>query len=317
MIDIIENKEIHNSNEKEIKISRENSIKSNSLLIKSVEEGDINIIDFIKNKLLISVIFTNKNIFQQVPNKSILKIIKMLIEHNENNSDENLENYITQYITFTISDDNSYKVELTGNSIGILDYKFTKLLEQTKIYKINITTSNEDEMKKESINYDNNKINISSKSLDKICKYLDKTIFDIYNYINILIIYNNEKDMDKEIIKKKLIDKYEQVGQNIYFMGSKKFETECIIPPKHKKSHIYRLNILFNNVLGKIENTNNSFDDDGDIFEKKNRKVSEENIKSQININTNRIHNIDEKKINEDLEKNGCQKEFCPACNIF
>ena len=269
MIDIIENDEKHNLNEKEINISRENTIKSNSLLIKSVDEGDIDIIDFIKNKLLISVIFTNKNIVQQVPNKSVLKIIKMLIEHNDNNSDENLENYITQYITFTIFEDNSYKVELTGNSIGILDSKFTKLLDQTKIYKINITSTNEDEMKKETLNNDNNKISISSKSLDKICKYLDKTIYDIYNYINILIIYNNEKDMDKEIIKKKLIDKYDKVGQNIHFMGSKKFETEYAIPPKHKKSHIYRLNILFNNVLGKIENTNNSFDDDGDIFEKK------------------------------------------------
>lgn len=78
MIDIIENNEILNSNEKEISISKENSIKSNSLLIKSVEEGDIDIIDFIKNKLLISVIFTNKNTTQQVQNKSILKIIKML-----------------------------------------------------------------------------------------------------------------------------------------------------------------------------------------------------------------------------------------------
>lgn len=148
MIDIIENDEKHNLNEKEINISRENTIKSNSLLIKSVDEGDIDIIDFIKNKLLISVIFTNKNIVQQVPNKSVLKIIKMLIEHNDNNSDENLENYITQYITFTIFEDNSYKVELTGNSIGILDSKFTKLLDQTKIYKINITSTNEDEMKK-------------------------------------------------------------------------------------------------------------------------------------------------------------------------
>lgn len=205
-------------------------------------------------------------------------------------------------------------MELTGNSIGILDSKFTKLLEQTKFYKINIVPINEDEMKKESLNYDNKKISISSKSLEKICKYLEKTIYDIYNYISILIIYNNEKDMDKEIIKKKLIDKYDKLEQKINFMGSKNYETEYIVPPKHKKSQIYRLNILFNNVLGKIENTNNSFEDDGDIFEKKNRA---ENIKSEIDINNNRIHNIDEKKINEDLEKNGCQKEFCPACKVF
>jgi hypothetical protein len=52
MIDIIENDEKHNLNEKEINISRENTIKSNSLLIKSVDEGDIDIIEFIKNKLL-------------------------------------------------------------------------------------------------------------------------------------------------------------------------------------------------------------------------------------------------------------------------
>ena len=72
-------------------------------------------------------------------------------------------------------------MELTGNSIGILDSKFTKLLEQTKFYKINIVPINEDEMKKESLNYDNKKISISSKSLEKICKYLEKTIYDIYS----------------------------------------------------------------------------------------------------------------------------------------
>ena len=33
------------------------------------------------------------------------------------------------------------------------------------------------------------------------------------------------------------------------------------------------------------------------FLKKKNRRVSEENIKSEININNNRIHNIDEKKL--------------------
>ena len=224
----------------------------------------------------------------------------------------------------------SYKAEMTTNSEGVLDTPYIKLLEQTKIYKISITSKNINDMEKDLLNNDNKniKIFIKSTSLERICKNLDKTILNISDYIGILILHNNENDIDKNIIKKKLIDKYDKNGQNEFFMGLKNFETDCKVPIKCNKNTIYRINILFSNVLGKIENieNNNFFDDNSDeeekinnIYDKKDesKKTSEDNIKSQI-VNNPNNYNIDEKKIKDDFEKEGgCQKELCPQCNIF
>ena len=320
--------EVNNSNEKELNLLKKDSINSNSLLVKSVDEPNFNFIELIKNKLLL-IIFTDKLILPiQIKSKSIIKIFNLF---RDNFSDEEIfENILTEFITCTILEDMSYKAEITTNSAGLLDTPFVKLLEQTKKYKINIISNNINEMKKDLLNYDNqnNKINIESTSLEKISKYLDKSILDISDYISILIISNNESDIDKNIIKRKLIDKYDKISQNIFFMGSKNFETDCKVPIKHNKNAIYRINILFSNVLGKIENieNNNFFDDNFDeeekinnIYDKKDesKKTSEDNIKSQI-VNNPNNYNIDESKIKDDFEKDGgCQKELCPQCNIF
>ena len=326
--------DINNSNEKEINIVKEDSIKSNSLLIKSIDEPELNFIEFIKNKLVLTIVFNDKLILPvQLKSQSILKIFNLFRDQNNNNDEEEeeFENILTQYITFTLLEEMSYKAEMTTNSEGVLDTPYIKLLEQTKIYKISITSKNINDMEKDLLNNDNKniKIFIKSTSLERICKNLDKTILNISDYIGILILHNNENDIDKNIIKKKLIDKYDKNGQNEFFMGLKNFETDCKVPIKCNKNTIYRINILFSNVLGKIENkenNNNSFDDDFDKEEKiinnsekkkVSKEINEDNIKSQI-VNNPNNYNIDEKKIKDDFEKEGgCQKELCPQCNII
>lgn len=314
--------DILDSSEKEINLSREN----NSLIIKSIEETEFNFTDLIKDKLYISIILNN-NVSIQLSYKSILKIFNLFTDIKNG---ENIETHLTNYVTCTIfEDDASFHKEITSNSVAYLDTPYKKLLEQTKKYQINVISTNIVEMKKDLLNYDNqNKIIIESKSIDKICKYLNKTVYDISDYINILILYNNDNDFDKDIIKRKLIDKYDKIGQNIYFMGVKHLETDLKIVQKNEKSPIYRINFLFDNIWNKIENieNNDSSDDNSDI----NNKIDDNsqtlnkynNIKSEIdNYNKNNEDDNIEYQITEENEKKDgcqrCQKDFCPKCIIF
>ena len=324
-MNIYEDENNNNSIEKEINFTKEND----SFLIKSIEETEFNFIDLIKNKPYLSInLNISKNNFQ-IQNKSIFKIFNLFTNINIG---ENLENNLTDYITCTIldleEDNNSYNKEITANSLEVLDTPYKKLLEQTKKYKINIINSRIEEIKKELLNYDNqnNKIDLDSKSIERISRYLNKTKYDISDFINILVLYNEDNDDYQDIIKRKLIDKYDNIGQNIYFMGIKDFSTDLKIPIKCNKNPIYRINAIFNNILNKIDNIENNYSSDenndknNDNNLKENilnhsKKFNEFNIKSEIynKNNDNNVYQITD----ENEKKEGCQKEFCPNCNIF
>jgi hypothetical protein len=312
--------------EKDLSISKESEEKSNSLYIKSL--SDSNIMDLLKDKFfLLITICKNKNIIN-VSNKSIFKIMKLF-------SEENYENILSDYITFNVLDDNiSYKEEFAlnnqENSIGILDAPFVKLLEQTQNYKINITSvpiNPLDEIKKELSNYESqkNKININSASIKKICKYLNKSIYDISDYINILILYLDRNDLNKATIQSTIIDKYSKSGINEYFMGKKNYNINLEIPLKIDKIQLFKYDDLFENVLNKIDNIENNYSSDENIDKQKNninikenilnnsKKYGEFNIKSEIYNKNNDEYQITD----ENEKKEGCQKEFCPNCNIF
>ena len=325
-MNFIEDDNNNNSNEKEINISKEN----NSFLIKSIEETEFSLTELIKNKILILInLNSNNNInsYVKIKSKSIFTIFNLFTDFKNG---ENIENNLTDYITCIIQEEeNSNSKEITANSLGILDTPYRKLLDQTKIYKINIISSNIDEIKKELLNYNlyNKKIDINSKSLERISKNLNKTKYDISDYISILVLYNDDNDYDKDIIKKKLIDKYDKIGQNVYFMGKKDFLMDFNIPLKNNKNGIHRINNLFNNVLNKIENIeNNSFSDDNSEKNKNNnnnkklnnsKKFYEINIKSEIYNNKNNENHNGAYQITDDIDEKGCQKEFCPNCHIF
>jgi len=316
--------------EKDLSISKESEEKSNSLYIKSL--SDSNIMDLLKDKFfLLITICKNRNIIN-VSNKSIFKIMKLF-------SEENYENILSDYITFNVLDDNiSYKEEFAlnnqENSIGILDAPFVKLLEQTQNYNINITSAPInplDEIKKELSNYESqkNKININSISIKKICKYLNKSIYDISDYINILILYLDRNDLNKATIQSTIIDKYSKNGINENFMGKKNYNINLEIPLKIDKIQLFKYDDLFENVLNKIDNIENNSSEE--IFEeKKDKIINNEDILEtpkkfiEQKIKINKLKYDDDK---DDIDNNendnnvqnkcNCQKDVCSFCTIF
>ena len=251
--------------EKEINISKDSEEKSNSLFIKSLNEGEINLMDILKDKLLLLVtISKNKNIIN-LANESIFKILKLY-------KNENMESIVSDYITFNVIDDNiSYKEDFPlnnnqDNSIGILDAPFVKLLEITKNYKININLESKekstfDGIKKELLNnneFQKDKIDINVKSMKKICKFLNKSIYDISDYINILILFLNNDDINKAQIQNMIIDKYSKNGLNEYFMGKRNYEINLKNSIKVEKNNICKMDDLFENILNKIDYIENN-----------------------------------------------------------
>ena len=310
-------------NEKELNISKE-SEKSNSLFIKSLEEGAINFLDLLKDKFYLSVIiYKNKNIFQ-ISNKSILKIFNLFCLKGEN-----IETLLSDYITFNILDENtSFKddfiINNQENSLGILDAPFIKLLEKTKMYIVNIN-SMPDKNKKVNYELKNNKIKIKSKSINKICSFLGKTVYDISDYINILVLYLNDDDINKETIKSKIIDKYNKKGNN--FMGKKNYDFNLGIPLKNEKNILSKYDDLFEKILNKIDALeNNSSEYNQEENDNNNIDLLELNtpkryIEQKIKINgVNYEDNEDDDKseLNKNKEqKCNCQKDICSACHIF
>ena len=318
-----------NINEKDLSISKDSAEKSNSLVIKSLDEGTFNFIDLIKDKLTLLIITKNKINFQ-ISNKSILKIFNILCDKDKG---EYLENFLSDYITCSITEENDdFILNNQDNSLGLLDAPYIKLLEQTQDYKISInSTSNSsmDEIKQKLLNYEDqkNKINIKSISMGKICKYLNKSIYDISDYINILVLYlNNQDDFNIYTIKSKIIDKYSQSGLNAFFMGKKQFETDLKVPIKYEKSSLFKYDELFENILNKIENIeNNSSDDFDDIKNDKNSNNNNNDkldtpkkfIEQKIKINKVNYDDNEDEINNNSNNKCNCQKDICSFCNIY
>ena len=320
-------------NERDLSISKDSVEKSNSLVIKSLDEGAFNFVDLIKDKLVLLITTKNKINFQ-VSNKSILKIFNILCDKDKG---EYIENFLSDYITCSINEDNnSYKDDFIlnnqENSLGILDTPYIKLLEQTQDYKISInstTNSSMDEIKQKLLNYEDQKniINIKSTSMGKICKYLNKSIYDISDYINILVLYlNNQDDFNIYTIKSKIIDKYSQSGLNAYFMGKKSFESNLKVPIKNEKSSLFKFDDLFENILNKIENIeNNSSDDFDDVKDKDNNNNNNNEkldtpkkfIEQKIKINKVNYDDNEDEINNNSKNKCNCQKDICSFCNIY
>ena len=320
-------------NEKNLSISE----KSNSLLIKSLNEGDFNLMDFLKEKFhLLITIYRNKNTLT-ISNRSTFKIFQLL-------SNENIESMLSDYITFNVLEDNfSYKDEVMLNNqeniLGILDAPFVKLLDKTKSYKININkapASPIEEIKKDLSNFEaqKNKIDIKSKSINKICKFLCKSIYDMSDYINIVILFLSIDDINKETIQNTIIKKYSNLRQFEDFMGKKNYNLNLEKPLKNEKNVIFKLDDLFENVLNKIDNIeNNSSEENSDENKDKNKDKNNNNdngenletpkkfIEQKIKIKQIQYNEDDDIDNNEDeidkRRKCNCQKDVCSFCNIF
>jgi hypothetical protein len=317
------------TNEKDL-ISKDDLEKSNSLAIKSLDETAFDLLEFLKEKYFLSITFKKSNNNVQISNKSIFKIFESF---NDKNDKENLEEVLLNHITCTINEKDDFNTINHGieNSMEILDAPYVELLNKTNNYKINFNNKKEEnkafeDIKKNLLIYEehNNKLNVQSRSIKKICKFLGKNIFDMSDYINIIVLYLNEDEINKDFIQNRIVDKYNKSEEKFYFLGNKKLETDLIVPEKNKKNSIYKLNSLFDKILIKIDNVDSSdLSDDNEIEKNENESVPKKYIDQKIKANSDNYYEVVNNK-SEDEEsgllkddKCNCQKDLCEICNIF
>ena len=309
------------TNEKDL-LSKDDIEKSISLAIKSIDEEGFDFLELLKEKFFLSITLKKGNIPLQITNKSLFKIFHLLCGLNNK---DNLEEALLNHITCAINEKDDFATINHGieNSIGveILDAPYVELLKQTKNYKINLKKKNGvrgfDEIKKNLLLYEeqNNKINVKDNSLKKIFKLLGRNIFEMSDYINIIILYLNEDEMNKVFIQNKILEKYNKSEENFYFLGNKQFETNLIIPDKNKKIGISKYNSLFDKILNKIDNVESL----SDSSEDKQINIEDENIpKKYIEQKIKKINYDDNEEfgLNKD-DKCNCQKDLCEFCIIF
>ena len=324
------------------------SKNENSLYIKSFIDNEVCFIDIFEDKLILIVDIKSIKTSIKITKKSYLKIIHLLTDdetsEEEDEDDDEYEdkvnrNIVKYLICYIPNNNTSFQVDDYSNNIYELETPYKKLLEQTKNYYINLLTS---DSKKEEYKLNNkDKIKINSKSIEKICKYQNKTIFEIANYIIILIVTIKKKDHVKNLVTENLIKKYFTKSNEIgSFMGVKNFETECKIPLKNTKKPLNKIDGLFEIILNKLDKNDkndkcdisedHSNNDDSSelsntvnnsIIKQDSKNSNDLNIVTDINISSNIINPINitnNDKIDEEFkDEGGCQKNFCPNCNIF
>lgn len=313
-------------------ISKDEFEKSNSFARKSVNET-VNFIEFLEEKFFLIVNLKKSNESLQMRNKSILKIFELF---NHKNNKDSFEEILLEHITCIITDKDDYDTINHGNenSIGneILDGRYVELLNQTKIYKISFTkkgigNSVIDNMKKNLLIYEEeqkNKLSVKSSSIKKICKLLGKTIFDMSDYINVLLVYLNEDEINTIFIQNKILDKYNKIDEKINFEGIKKYETELIIPDKNKKIEINKYSDIFEKVLNRIDNMENLSDfSEENKMNENSENIPKKFIEEKSKIKSANYESRDNNKSDEEeyrLKRDEhciCQKDLCSFCTVF
>ena len=114
------------------------------------------------------------------------------------------------------------------------------------------------DVKKYYINLNNNKnIEIRKNSFIKIFNYLNKSIIDISDYINLVILYlknKNKNDLAKLRVEQKIMRKYtktEKIKED--FNGIKKYNLNLEITLQNESQNIYELDNYFNKKIDFID----------------------------------------------------------------
>jgi len=232
---------------------KKDEIGNNNYFGKKDKNTDIiNVVGKINN-CFIQIFHTKKRL--KLKSFSLKKILSLIEFEN------NLSDIYSDFITFYIINYNKNKrnQELTDDN-NELDEKYIKILDRTNIFHINLEKA---ENKMNEKDFDN-KITIHRKSLMKIFSYIKESIISMSDYIFIIIISFKEEEEDEEKIKSN-IEKNNVIKQ---------FNTNIEIPVKNQDYCIYKYDILFTNILNRIDDLENesSFSDDiiNIAFPKKN-----------------------------------------------
>lgn len=286
---------------------KNNLNQSNSILIKSFDEEKFNYTDIIKHKTNLNITFPNNNT-NKILTKSIKKICSLIVTETNN-----LESIYSQYITAIINEDEentSAKDNLLNNNNEVLDETYMKLLDNTKYYYIGFPEK-KNNIKNELLNYDINinKVLFNSKSLKKVFKMMNKNLYAMSDFINILLLNTNEADF----FQNKILDKYvsSDIGSSS-FIGIKFFNCNLAKAVKNNKSNLSECDKIFNNVMNHIE----------ELIVGEDEKESED-LSYEFEIPKIDIKEDSKSKQDEGDKKNrynmGCRcgQDFCEICNIF
>jgi hypothetical protein len=280
------------------------------------KENYIDIIDIIEksNKNIIKIKKTN--CILKINSNSIKKIFSLIIDkENEILSDM----YIDNIIINIYKDKNNSKLE----------NKYITLLEKTEAFQINFDAN----VNNVQLGQNNNKFEINRKSLTKIVNYLNKSIIDMSDYINLVILYlsnENKAEIAKMTIEQKILEKYKK--ENIAkkendINGIKQLNCKLKVPRRNKYHNIYEMDMLFNKVLDYIDDfdKDSSFSDDINNLIIPRKELNEDLIKV-VNVSfidgilptesdENEKGNKKKVKSNRQLSNTSYNKEKSEACN--
>lgn len=311
--DNFENININDTIESKEKESRSQS-QSNSIILKSFDNNNFNYSEILDKKNDIIISFNNTEKIIETKMKSIKKIFSLISENND------IESLCSQYITALISNDSENLCFIDDSND--LDLSFMKLLEQTKFYTITFNNSKKNNTKNYKHNLCKNNTIIFSDSLNKIFKLLQRNVFSMYEYINIIILNKNDENKNYFSFKKKILEKFLLTDEN-FFKGVKFFEMNLEKPKKMKMGKFNQFDNLFNHVLDLIEKKEGGYfeakksqnlihkDNESDIITDLDFNFPKNDVKDEMN-NINRTNSITNNNPNCN-----CGSDVCTACNIY
>ena len=303
--------------------------KENSILNKSFFSTDFNFPDLVSKKNFLQIKLESLDFPIQLASKSIKKIFSLISDIKEL-----LENNYLDYITCLIGEANELDKQQLLNSNdnpnmhSMLEPAYYELLKKTKIYYINIPKLNLD-------NIINKRIILKNSSLEKITSFLNMSVFDISDYIEISILSYQKKESlgEKFLLRAKLMGRLNHnniediKNENDIFMGIKNFYTDIKESEKCNKNKLQFMDFYFNNVWNAIEKEN---------IKDENLSFSETPYGKTLSIDINNKNNNNKKIDNNlpnsyDIEKSGiinknrelsddntCSKLVCGnICEIF
>ena len=306
--------------------------KDNSIMNKSFFSADFNFPDLVDKKNFIQIKIQPLEFHMKIGSKSIRKIISLISNNNQNELEDNYLDYITCLAGEGEDLDKNQLLPQNNNEIkqGVLEPSYYELLRKTNIYYIDIPKINMN-------NKINKKINFRKKSLEKISSFLNMTIFDMSDYIEIYILSYQENVFlgERLLLKAKLMGKMSQSLENINnenedFKGVKQFNFDKNEIERCKKQQLHFLDFYFNNVWNAIEkeylnDDNLSFS--GTPLDKNDKNKNSNNINYDLpnsyNINESRSrdnnNNNNNNNKNRDLRiDNPCADNVCAdICKIF
>ena len=186
---------------------------------------EVDIFDIIEKSDKKFINLKTNNSFVKISPYSIEKIFNLIVDSDI----DNLPDICTDNIVINIVNSNDDLKDTNNNSNNNsdddkniknenleLENKYIRVLENADIFFINF----------ESIK---NRNEINKNSLIKIFSYLDKSLIDMSDYINLIILYldkNKKNEMAKLSIEHKILGKYKKGNtsnrnSDIYFNGKK------------------------------------------------------------------------------------------------